>query len=384
MRQMQMLKRTPSCGLLSLLLGVIGLAILLSACVGTPCVLATPAPPHVALAEESGVIYVRTGYGYGPGAVFGPANSFQASDGTRLTKTVPGGFLGTGPEAVYVDQPGMFEALQASDYSLRWQYPAGTVDGLAVGDSVVYLADHSATSAEVVALRASDGVVLWRYQATTGIVTRLTASAGLVSFLAGGMLVTVHASDGSVAWQQDERSLDVSSLTLEAGSVYLDGFTAEDTSGQVEALRASDGTLLWQHKSDQGHQRLLAVQSDAVYLGNDATFIAVRASDGTALWRQPIVGAANAVAAVESGTLYLALMGTLRAFQTSDGTLLWQQPIQSAINGYTYALVATGDTLYLAVGGLTRQENGCSVIMAAYVVQAVRASDGKLLWSAHG
>lgn len=382
MSHIQISKRASWFGLLPLLLGGIALIALLTGCC-TPGAAAAPAPPHVSLAVESGAVYISTGYGFGPGAVFGPATAFQASDGTRLAGTVPGRFLGTSPGVLYVAQTNVFQALKASDHSLIWQYQSDTVDALVVGDETVYLADHSATAAEVVALRASDGVVLWHYQPTTGIVTRLTVGGGVVCFVAGGDLVSVRASDGSLTWQQDMRSFSVTSLTLEAGAVYLDTFTAEDTSGQVEALRASDGALLWQHKSDQGHQRLLAVQSGVVYLGNDAALQAVQASDRSLLWQQPIAGAANAVMTVESGTVYLALMGKLRAFQASDGALLWQQQIHTPIDGYTYALAATGGTLYLAVGGLF-QGSGCIPPHSAYALEAERASDGKVLWSVQG
>ncbi|HLW01384.1 MAG TPA: PQQ-binding-like beta-propeller repeat protein [Ktedonobacterales bacterium] len=382
MGHIQLFGRASWLGLLALFLGGIGLIALLGACC-TPGAAAAPAPPRVSLTVESGIIYVSTGYGTGPGAVAGQTTTFGASDGARVAGGVSAGFLGASSGMVYVTQPKLFQALRASDHALRWQYPVSTVDALAVSDESVYLADYSTIGAEVVALRASDGATLWRYKLATGIVTRLAAGVGIVSFVAGGALVTVRASDGSLLWQQDTRSLSVTSLTVQAGTVYLDAFTSEDTSGQVEALQASDGSLLWQHKSDQGQQRLLAVQNGVAYLGNDAALLAVRASDGSLLWQQPINGAVNAAVTAGSSAVYLALMGELRAFRASDGALLWQQPIQTSIDGYTYALAQTVDTLYLAVGGL-RQGSGCVVTTSGFVLQAERISDGKLLWSAQG
>lgn len=376
----QMFWRKSWIGLMPILVAGIGLLTLLGGCC-TPGAAAAPAPPQVALVAQSGVVYVSTGYGSGPGAVFGRATAFQASDGSRRAGDIPGRFLGASNAVIYVTRSTQFQALKANDHSLLWQYQAGTVDTMAVDDQTVYLASHS-TTATVVALRASDGAQIWQYQAA-GVVTRLAEASGVICFVVGGSLVTLRASDGALLWQQDARSISITSLTVEAGAIYLDASRPGEGFWQVEALRASDGALLWQHKSDQGQQRLLATQSGVVYLGIDASFKAVRASDGSLLWQQPIAGATNAAVTVQSSVVYLALKGLLHAFRASDGALLWQQPMQTSIEGYTYALAAAGDVLYLAVGGL-RQGSGCAVTTSGFVLQAERASDGKLLWSAQG
>ena len=369
-------------------LGSIGLMVLLTACFGQPCPVGVPAPPHVALVADQGVVYVSGYYSTNTfsAASYGLASMLQASDGSRLGDTGTGkSFLGASDGILYlIDQQHLLQALRASDRSLVWQYQTGAVDGFMVDHGTIYLATHAA-AATVVALRASDGTLLWQYQ-LQGLVQQFTAGGGFVSLFAQGSLVTLLASDGTRLWQQDFQDAAMPFLKLANGIMYVDDTTPGATLHEVQALRASDGTRLWQQRMEQGQQRLLAVDGGIAYLSsidtnNNQSLKALQASDGTLLWQKSLNNANSLTLLADADTLYLVFARQLYAWRVNDGSQLWQQQIHLLDGGYTYDLAVSEGTVYLGVGGLFHHGSGCGVTEATYGVETVRASDGKLLWS---
>lgn len=369
-------------------LGSIGLMLLLTACFEQQCPVGVPAPPHVALVADQGVVYVSGYYSTNiySAASYGLASMLQASDGSRLGDTGTGkSFLGASDGILYlIDQQHLLQAQRASDRSPVWQYQAGSVDGFVVDHGTIYLATH-AVAATVVALRASDGTLLWQYQ-LQGLAQQFTAGGGFVSLFAQGSLVTLLASDGTRLWQQDFQDAAMPFLKLVDDALYVDDTTPGATLHEVQALRASDGTRLWQQHVEQGQQRLLAVDGGLAYLSsidtnNNQSLKALQASDGTLLWQKSVNNANSLTLLADSGTLYLVFARHLYAWRANDGSQLWQQQIHLLDGGYAYDLAVSEGSVYLGVGGLFHHGSGCGVTEATYGVETVRASDGKLLWS---
>ncbi len=196
------------------------------------------------LAFSSGTIYT---YGreqnpdqpYTPGTGFGDATVFavQASDGSaRWSRRLDGGepdqeastpviadgvvyvrSNGLGTQALARGVPGFglgLHALRASDGAPLWTYPAAVTQS-AVAGGVVYVGDLSGSSASnVVALRGTDGTLLWKQQVAgsprddwrmsppavaNGM---LYVASGLASITGGDVAVkSLRVSDGRLRWQ---------------------------------------------------------------------------------------------------------------------------------------------------------------------------------------
>jgi outer membrane protein assembly factor BamB len=374
--------------LLQTSLWCVSLMLLLTACFGQPCPVGTPAPPHVALVVDQGVVYVSGYYSSNTysAASYGLATMLHAGDGSRLGDTGEGkSFLGASDGILYlIDQQHVLQALRASDRSPVWQYQTGSVDGFVVDAGTIYLAAHD-TAATVVALQASDGAVLWQSQ-PQGVVQQFTAGSGFVSFFIEGELVTLQASDGTRLWQQGFQGYAARSLKIAGDVLYIDDAEQSATFREVLALRVSDGTRLWQQSVQQGQQQLLAVGGGIAYLSITDTnynqsLKALRASDGTLLWQKSLKDANGLTLLADADTLYLVFARQLSAWRTNDGSQLWQQQIHLLDGGYSYDLAASNGAVYLGVGGLFHHGSGCGVTDATYGVETVRASDGKLLWS---
>ena len=369
-------------------LGGIGLMLLLTGCFGQPCPVGVPAPPRVALVAYQGVVYVSGYYSANiySTASHGLATMLQAGDGSRLGDTGTGkSFLGAGAGLLYlIDEQHVLQAQWASDNSQVWQYQTGDIIGFAVDSGRVYLATGG-PAATVVALRPSDGAVLWQYQ-PQGIIQQFTAGSGFVSFFIDGALVTLRGSDGTRLWQQGFQGYAARSLKIADGVVYIDDAQQSSTFQEVLALRGSDGTRLWQQSVEQGQQQLLAVDSAGAYLSitdanNNESLKALRASDGTLLWQKSLNNANGLTVLADDDTLYLVFARQLYAWRAADGSQLWQHQIHLLDGGYTYDLTASEGSVYLGVGGLYHHGSGCGVTDATYGVETVRASDGGLLWS---
>ncbi len=153
---------------------------------------------------------------------------------------------------------GLF-AYNAGNGSLAWQYkepsPGGPVlVAPVVVSGVIYFGGQRGT---ILALRASDGRVLWQHSAA-GIANPLTVNDDLVISYTGPV-EALRASNGSLLWQQNvvgaSEGSDAAGPETVGGSVVLVG---GDT-GVVQAIRVSDGKLLWHYAIQE-----LPVQSPPV------------------------------------------------------------------------------------------------------------------------
>lgn len=209
-----------------------------------------------------------------------------------------------------------------------------------------------------------------------------------------GKLLALRVGDTKPAWSIPLDGVATSVLSSN-GTLYLAGVSASNATssaqaGTVEARRMSDGTRIW-HSTADATASLIAADSTAIYASTagpqspQGEVVALRASDGQRIWSTSSVGlpvGAGALGggALADGTLYFAGNafsssgpgGTVTALRASDGKTLWSAPISGEVN----PPVLSGGTVYvsaLAVNG-NKQPSGLSVT-------ALRATDGTPLWS---
>jgi outer membrane protein assembly factor BamB len=248
------------------------------------------------------------------------------------------------------------------------------------------------------AFRASDGRVRWKVGGWSGSLPKsgepYTSGPGLPTLIDGTIYATaiddgyatpelyaIDSRSGAIRWHTVLLDcLQYAAPLVQNGVIYLtttghrSGAFPCERNGYVLALRASDGKVLWR-------AALEPVISDAPVITDDypahltATFInAFRASDGALLWRQRLnLGIGNLSLVGDAGTVVVGA-GTedashpqwiVEAIQAADGRQLWITAINGWFDPLAGALIANG-TIYLDAGdGIT----------------ALRASDGKVIWS---
>jgi outer membrane protein assembly factor BamB len=220
------------------------------------------------------------------------------------------------------------------------------VSSLLVQDGVVYAGavDVPANQSYIYALSARTGTLLWRHRTADQGPEVAAVVGGVVFAGAGTSVLALRASDGALLWSADTGRLDSPSLILSNGVVYSTG--ANKSGSALFALSASDGKLLWQRTAtaaDNGPFSLPTVVGGVVYVYNGplpvgggiryASIYALRSSDGAVLWRQPwqrhlvtifsapVVANGVIYTSTDAGTEIPAAAYALRA---SDGAVLWR------------------------------------------------------------
>ena len=131
----------------------------------------------------------------------------------------------------------------------RATIPAAHPWFLSVADGIAYASSPDGT---VMALRARDGLLLWRHEGKTAVEESTTVADGVV-FLAlltfendvrAVRVEALRASDGSLLWFRTlpSDSSPLVQLSIVNGIVY-----ARSAVVGLDALRASDGSLLWHY-----------------------------------------------------------------------------------------------------------------------------------------
>ena len=146
--------------------------------------------------------------------------------------------------------------MACASWQYSWANPAPFASQPVLADGVIYA---GSMGGQIVALRASDGTLLWQQHQQAGI-EPLVVSDGLV-INDTGPVFALRASDGALVWQSavspsGEGTPAGKPETVSAGTVYIGG-----DDGNVTALQASSGKSLWRYAIQE-----LPVQSPPVYL----------------------------------------------------------------------------------------------------------------------
>jgi outer membrane protein assembly factor BamB len=256
----------------------------------------------------------------------------------------------------------LVRALNASDGRVRWiaNMRGGTIGGMKVTSSAVYVGLDPQTPRPFRALRPSDGSALWTAPFST--ILGLATTPGYVYF-GTTRLSALSSTDGSQRW--DVQELVMSNPVAHGGSLYVLAADHPRPPSMLRAVRAVDGSRLWESPgpitgfitTDGGMICAIEIPGS----GQPGRLWAWRASDGHRLWVSPRHQSFG-LPAVLGGVIYAVRDdGTMIAFRPADRVKLWSRPVDAQIPP-----VASGSVVYAGdpSGGLL----------------ALRAADGQFLW----
>jgi outer membrane protein assembly factor BamB len=278
-------------------------------------------------------------------------------------------------------------ALDGSTGSLRWRFDArNPVSVAAVADGVVYVYANSDSSAVAYALRASDGGLLWRYPVGDYVSQEMVADGavylGTAATANQPRLYVLQASSGELLWHYDAHSIIPGLLAVSDGVAYYAELSGIDGNAEeaVTALRASNGHLLWRLSANSENGALYGLSQEvdgAVYLSTmSGSVYAVRATNGVVLWHVARVSLFKGppsvvVPMIANGIVYVlgqpdtGDMEMLYALRASDGKTLWTASLDRSPGPPAIQPQLVNGVLYLSgFAGVT----------------ALRASDGAALW----
>ena len=239
-------------------------------------------------------------------------------------------------------QNGLVLALRPSNGTVLWRYHAGRpINTLVVDHHVIYL---ETAYGDVAALRATDGSRLWKHDVGGYmgylLPVNLFVDHGVVLVPEELYTIALRASDGAVLWQSrpTENSFGVQGevlpVALADGIAYLSIIPSSSTPpwrNTLKAVRASNGKLLWQYIT-QGDisSNYAAVTNKVVYVfaesGSVRWLSAFRTETGVTVWTKPMPpNDPVSHLTLDGPILYLKMDATNRicTYRTSDGSALW-------------------------------------------------------------
>jgi outer membrane protein assembly factor BamB len=256
---------------------------------------------------------------------------------------------------------GSVYALNARTGAKLWSYAAGTLfnfsGALAVANGVVYVAAGGNTTsqpvqsrANVFALNASTGAVLWSYALGEDVipigspaVTNGVVYFGTQGFSGSGQLYALNASTGAKLWSYPTNGDLATSPAVANGVVYFGAFD-----DNVYAINATTGAKLWSYTTGNIVASSPAVANGVVYIGSaDGNVYALNAATGARLWSYAAGSGVFSSPAVANGVVYIVDANGIEGLNASTGAKLWTSG--SAVAGGSDPTIVDG-VVYTSVG----------------------------------
>jgi eukaryotic-like serine/threonine-protein kinase len=271
---------------------------------------------------------------------------------------------------------GILRALDGATGAERWRYPVGGgIASLTVAGGSVYAQNY--LTGGLVALRVSDGSVLWRFSTDANVEMAPTAANGLVYVAqTGTTLAALNATTGVVHWRDDfttPYSQNGLGSAVAAGTgLYVNAFHT------LFALNASTGALCWTAMScGQLETSVPLLDGDLLYetcFGGSPgpgspVFCSVHALDahtGAERWTDGMHGFVHVTPASLVNGLLFVNATQAQALRPDTGAAAWRYPAKESQLAEV-GLIVIGTVVYTALADGT--------------VHALNAVDGTALWS---
>lgn len=233
---------------------------------------------------------------------------------------------------------GRLVAIDLATGKLRWTVEIATRFAPGVSDGLVLVAGDELLTA----LEASTGRAKWRIPVPGGFSAPPLADSGwAIAAPAGGDVMAVRATDGAVLWTRNVGAAVHRRPVVTSSGVYL---SVED--GRVMSLSLDTGEPRWQ-KTLRGAPGDLLVLDDRLFVGaDDKFFYCLDTKNGKRRWWQRTGGRPIGPAAVDTRQVYyVPLDNILWAFDRNNGGRKWHQPLPVRPSG---GPIVIGDVVIVA------------------------------------
>jgi outer membrane protein assembly factor BamB len=223
-----------------------------------------------------------------------------------------------GDQILIVLQSGVVSARKMTDGTPAWETSLRSDRAVAVEGGKVFVA----TSEQIVALNAADGVKVWTAD-TPALTAPLVVQGDWVIAETEGALTAFRSADGSHVWRRDLLGTDVRP-TIEGDNLYVPLHN-----GRLLALDLRTGAERW-GKNFVGPLSEVLALPDRIFFGtDDKWFYCLRAADGEREWQRVRLGSfVRGRPIADEHHIYVASMdNTLRAFRRENGALVWHPSV---------------------------------------------------------
>jgi outer membrane protein assembly factor BamB len=232
---------------------------------------------------------------------------------------------------------------QVAAFDIQSGTPAWTAAGTptstpATGDGLLFLAEPDS----ITALRQDTGEQVWRLPFSEELAVPLVWDNGwLVASDVSGNVLALRATDGTLIWRAELGVRVHAAPALAADRVYV---PLED--GRVVALDVTSGAQKWAHKLGGPPNEMLALD-DRVYVGSDDNyFYCLMARNGEIAWRWRTGGDVIGVPVIDQHRVYFVSRdNVLRGLDRHSGAQRWKRALPGRP---TRGPVAGADVLFVS------------------------------------
>lgn len=214
---------------------------------------------------------------------------------------------------------------------------------LQVGDKVYV----GTTDSMLVALNATDGTELWRFEESEEAIWGQPVYRDGTVYITSvdGKLFAINASNGEKKWEYALEGAIAGGVALNDDLLYVVDFAAH-----VHALSVNTGEEQWQAVVDDSTWATPIYADGAVYLTDiSGNIYALNALNGDQLWRQTMPYPLQTSPLVDDGVVYITggpegqdTEGMISAYAADSGELIWQKLTTSPLHTTP---VAVGDAI---------------------------------------
>lgn len=240
----------------------------------------------------------------------------------------------TDGERIYLPlASGLLVALRASDGQLLWKAdlggelsssPIADEQGVYVASETVGEGKPGHASGALRALGQEGGITLW--MRTLPMPFRGSLVANDVNLFGGsidGRVYAVRKKTGDVSWIMQHSAPFTSHPTIFGSDLY-----AGSTDGTLFSLSQTTGKVNWRYRTRGAINGRAVVVRGIVYFGSADGFVyAVREVDGRLRWRRRTGAGVQTVATAQGGLLVASLDNFVYLLSFSNGDRLWKRQL---------------------------------------------------------
>jgi outer membrane protein assembly factor BamB len=228
-------------------------------------------------------------------------------------------------------------ALQLSDGKVVWSVECPTTAPPAAGDGLVFVANNDLIEARA----AADGRAQWRKPIQGRVASLYWDSGWLLVSTEAGPLLALRASDGEILWERDLGAPLLGPPAPSGDRVYL---PLKD--GRILALSLQSGDQVWEHKLTEPAVGILPV-GDRVFVGARDNYLhSLEADDASTDWKWQTGADVLGVPVLDEKRVYfVALDNVLRGHNRNSGSMLWKRVLP--MRPFTGPILS-GQTLIMA------------------------------------
>lgn len=226
-------------------------------------------------------------------------------------------------------------ARSAADGHELWRIPKDVSVPMAADAGLVFVSAGDA----IEAIRGQDGASAWVVPRVK-TVAPLVSHAGWVIAVTDAEILAIHATDGQVVWRHPAGGVKL------APAIDGDRLYAGAVDGRVLALALATGAVVWDDKYLPLGVSNLAARAGRVYAGaGDKQFYCLDGRSGKTLWPKFIGAIPTGPIAVDGERVYFtALNNIVYALDRANGNQRWTSPLRRrAIGG----VIAAGHVIFV-------------------------------------